>query len=375
MRMNTRLVHAGQEPALPHGDIIPPIHLATTYDQLVQGEPSYFYGRGENPTRESLESCLAAVEEARYATVLSSGQAAGATVLSLLRPGDHVVVSDDVYGGTYQLFAMAARQGIEVTYADLTSVATAASLIRASTRMIWVETPTNPQLKISDIGALARLAHAHDACLVVDNTLPGPVLQQPLAHGADASLYSTTKSIAGHSDVIGGALVYNQDELHQEFRSYRAVAGNIPGPLDCYLVHRGLKTLSLRVAKQVTSAGDIATALLDVPSVRKVHYPGLSGHPQHQLAKEQMTGSGSIITFDYDGDVGELLKRIRLWRVAVSLGSVCSLIEWPAGMTHRPIPREERLAHGVTDSLVRLAVGIEDPLDLLEDLLQALGQV
>jgi cystathionine beta-lyase/cystathionine gamma-synthase len=372
MRLSTRLVHVGQEPSGPYGGVIPPIHLASTYDQQVQDQPAYFYGRGENPTREGLESCLASIEGARYATVLSSGQAAGATVLSLLRPGDRIVVSDDVYGGTYQLLALAEQHGVGVSYADLTDLDTAQSLIRGDVKMVWAETPTNPQLKICDIRALARLAGLHGALLVVDNTFAGPILQQPLAFGADVSLYSTTKSIAGHSDTIGGALVYNGQQLHLQMRSYRSVAGNIPGPLDCFLVHRGIKTMAVRVAHQAASAERIASALLDVPNVKAVHYPGLSGHPQHELARQQMSRPGSIITFDYDGDVSLLLKRMRLWRVAVSLGSVCSLIEWPAGMTHRPIPLRERTARGITEGLVRLSVGIEDPFDLLEDLMQAL---
>jgi cystathionine beta-lyase/cystathionine gamma-synthase len=372
MRLSTRLVHVGQEPSGPCGGVIPPIHLASTYDQQVQDQPAYFYGRGENPTRESLESCLASIEVAKHATVLSSGQAAGATVLSLLRPGDRIVVSDDVYGGTYQLLAMVEQYGIGVSYADLTDLDTAESLIRGDVKMVWAETPTNPQLKICDIRALTRLAGRHGALLVVDNTFAGPILQQPLRLGADISLYSTTKSIAGHSDTIGGALVYNSRDLHEQVRSYRSVAGNVPGPLDCYLIHRGIKTMAVRVAHQAASAERIASALVDVPNVKAVYYPGLPAHPQYHLARQQMSRPGSIITFDYDGDVALLLKRMRLWRVAVSLGSVCSLIEWPAGMTHRPIPLAERTARGITEGLVRLSVGIEDPLDLLEDLMQAL---
>lgn len=373
MRLPTRLVHAGQDPTGPYGDVIPPIHLAVTYDQGVQDSPSYFYGRGENPTRERLEASLASIEDAEHATVFSSGQAAGMSVLSLLNAGDHVLASDDVYGGSYSLLSFVQRQGIRVTFADLADPAVAASLMTEDVSLVWLETPTNPQLKVADIAELSRLARRNGAVLVVDNTFAGPILQQPLAMGAAVSLYSTTKSIAGHSDVIGGALVYNDDDLHQRLVTYRAMAGNIPGPLDCYLVHRGIKTMALRVTQQAANAERIAVALAASPRVRSVYYPGLPGHPQHELALRQMRSAGSVITFDFDGDVSLLLKRVKLWGVAVSLGSVCSFIEWPAGMTHRPIPREDRLARGITDGLVRLAVGIEDVEDLLEDLMQALG--
>jgi len=373
MKPATRLVHVGSESSPEHGDIVPPIHLATTYDQRGQDNPRYFYARGENPTRERLEACLASIENAERALVLSSGQAAGMTALSLLTPGQRIVASNDVYGGTYSLFTLIQRAGMPVSYVDLPDLDAVAEAMGPDVRMIWVETPTNPQLKVSDIAALAELAKRHDAYLVVDNTFAGPLLQQPLAHGADISLYSTTKSIAGHSDAIGGALVHNSDELHQHLQSYRTSAGNIPSPFDCFLVQRGVKTMSLRVERQVENARVIAQMLTESPMVGAVHYPGLEQHPQYELARRQMSAPGSIISFQYRGDVGALLKRVRLWAVAVSLGSVRSLIECPAEMTHRPIPRDQRLALGITDDLIRLSVGIEDSSDLVDDLVQALS--
>jgi len=373
LRPATRVVHVGSESAAEHGDIVPPIHIATTYDQRGRDNPKYFYARGENPTRERLEAGLAAVENAQRALVFSSGQAAGMAALSLLTLGQRVLASNDVYGGTYSLFTLVQRAGTPITYVDLTDLDAAGAAMESDVKLIWLETPTNPQLKVADIAALAELAHGNGAYLVVDNTFAGPLLQQPLALGADISLYSTTKSIAGHSDVIGGSLVYNSDELHQHLQFYRTSAGNVPSPFDCYLIQRGMKTMALRVERQGYNAATLARELSRSPMVGTVLYPGLEQHPQHELAKRQMTAAGSIISFRYNGDVDTLLKRVQLWTVAVSLGSVHSLIECPASMTHRPIPRAQRLAHGITDDLIRLSVGIEDCADLVEDLLQALS--
>lgn len=244
--------------------------------------------------------------------------------------------------------------------------------MRPGVGLVWIETPTNPLLKVTDIAAVSRLARPLGVPVLVDNTFASPALQQPLALGADISLYSTTKFISGHSDVIGGALVYQRDDFQQAFFSYRTAAGNVPGAFDCYLLHRGLKTLSLRVERQNANTERIVGLLQASPRVGRVHYPGLPDHPQHAVAKEQMTGYGSIVTFEYLGEVPELLKKVERFAVAVSLGSVRSLIECPALMTHRPIPVETRLALGITDNLVRLAVGIEDVRDLLADLEQAL---
>ncbi|HEV8554956.1 MAG TPA: PLP-dependent aspartate aminotransferase family protein [Actinophytocola sp.] len=368
VRFDTKLVHSGQEAEPGTGDVVPPVHVATTYDRYAQDPPRYFYARGENPTREALERCLASLEDARYATVFSSGQAAAAAVLSLLSPGERLVSSAGVYGGTYALFSTMDRYGIRVDYADLTRPRP----FPPDVRVVWVETPSNPLLTIVDVGETARPAHERGAIVVVDNTFASPALQLPLRLGADVSLYSTTKFVAGHADVLGGALVYSDAALHEAFTRHRELTGAVPGGLDCFLVHRGVKTLSLRVSRQVDSAGAIAAALAESPDVAEVIYPGLPGHPQHPLARKQMSGPGSIISFRCLGDPEKLMAGTRLFTCAVSLGGVRSLIESPALMTHRPMPRARRLAAGITDDLIRLSVGIEDPVDLIEDLTAAL---
>jgi cystathionine beta-lyase/cystathionine gamma-synthase len=372
MRFDTRLVHVGQEAYPDTGDIIAPVHVSTTFERRVQDPPRYYYARGENPTREGLERCLASLEDARYATVFSSGQAAGATALTLLGPGRRLIASDDVYGGTHALFATLVRYGVRADHVDLTDPGALDAALGDDVGLIWVETPTNPLLKVADLTAVCRRARERGARVLVDNTFAGPCLQQPLRLGADITLYSTTKSIAGHGDVLGGALVYDDPELHQEFRSHRTAVGNVPGPLDCFLVHRGLKTLSLRVARQVGNARAVVEALRGAESVGAVHYPGLSGHPQHEVAARQMSAPGSIVSFEYLGDPAKLLERVRLYACAVSLGSVRSLIECPATMTHAALPRDIRLRLGITDNLIRVSAGIEDPADLVDDLLAAL---
>ncbi|BCJ66640.1 trans-sulfuration enzyme family protein [Polymorphospora rubra] len=376
MRFDTRLVHVGQDPTPGTGDVVPPLHLATTYERSAQETPRYFYGRGENPTREALEAALASLEDVGYASVYSSGQAAAATVLSLLRPGQRLVASDDVYGGTWSLMQTLRRYDVHVEHVDLTDPAVVAALADPARfpdlAMVWVESPTNPLLKIADLADVSAHAHHRDALVVVDNTVCSPAGQQPLRFGADVSLYSTTKSIAGHLDVMGGALVCADPRLHAAFVDHRTVAGNVPGGLDCYLVHRGLKTLSLRVERQSRTAEAIARALTGEPLVGRVHYPGLPDHPGHEVARRQMAGPGSMISFEYRADPEKLMGRTGLFACAVSLGGVRSLIECPALMTHRPVPREVRLRSGVTDDLIRLSVGIEDPADLLEDLLSAI---
>jgi methionine gamma-lyase len=372
MRFDTRLVHMGQEPDHGTGDVVPAIHVATTYDRRAQDPPRYFYARGENPTRHGLERCLAALEDARFAMVFPSGQSAAATVLTALEPGQRLVASDDLYGGTYTLLGMLGRYGISVDYVDLTDPAATEAVLDDDVGMVWIETPTNPLLKVVDLGRVCPLARSYGAWVVVDNTFAGPRLQQPLRFGADVSLYSTTKSIGGHSDVLGGALVYDNDGLHRTFSSYRNAAGNVPGALDCFLIHRGLKTLSLRTARQVDNASRIAEALHEDMRVGAVHYPGLAEHPQHHVAMAQMSAPGSVLSFVYLDDPGKLLERVRLYACAVSLGGVRSLIECPAMMTHAPIPRDTRLKLGISDNLIRVSAGIEDPADLVADLLAAL---
>ncbi|MFC6092258.1 PLP-dependent aspartate aminotransferase family protein [Saccharothrix sp. BKS2] len=373
MRFDTRLVHVGQEATPGTGDVVPPLHLSSTYERDVQDPLRWFYARGENPTREGLERCLAALEDVRFASVFSSGQAAGATALAVLAR-KRVIVSDDVYGGTHALMATVAARGVEVRYEDLADPEVVARVFAddAEGTLVWVETPTNPLLKVVDLTEVSRLAHRAGAVVLVDNTLAGPVLQQPLRFGADVTLYSTTKSIAGHLDVLGGALVHDREELHEAFAANRTAVGNVPGPFDCFLVHRGLKTLSLRTRCQVASTELLVAALCESPAVTEVRYPGLPEHPGHEVAARQMTGFGSLVSFRYRGDVDKLLGRLQLFANAVSLGGVRSLAQCPAATTHRPVPPEVRARLGITDDLVRMSVGIEDPQDLLDDLGQAL---
>lgn len=375
MRFDTRLVHAGHEIVEGTGDLVPPLHLASTYAHGVQDPPTYFYGRGENPTREALERALAALEEVRFAAVFPSGQAAGAAALAVLASAGRVIVSDDLYGGTHALLA---SSGLDVRLVDLADPAAVADAFAdpwAAGALVWVETPTNPMLKVVDLADVCRRAQARECRVLVDNTLAGPVLQQPLRWGADVTLYSTTKSVAGHLDVLGGALVHDRAELHELFARHRTTTGSVPSPFDCFLVHRGLKTLSLRTARQVETAGKLAAALRESPHVAEVRYPGLPDHPGHEVAARQMTGFGSVITFRYRADVAGLLRRSRYFADAVSLGGVRSLAQCPATTTHRPIPPQVRSRLGVTEDLVRLSVGIEDPEDLVEDLLRALSPV
>jgi cystathionine beta-lyase/cystathionine gamma-synthase len=372
VRFDTKVVHEGQHPTAGTGDLVPPVHLASTYDRFAQDPLRYTYARGENPTRENLEECLGSLEGTGYCTVYSSGQAAASTVLSLLSPGGRLVVSDDVYGGTYSLLSTLARYGIRVDRVDLSDPTAMAAALGLPVAMLWIETPTNPLLKVTDVAAASDLAHRQGALVIVDNTFASPALQQPLRLGADVSLYSTTKFIAGHSDVLGGALVCAGEEPHRRFLEHRGMAGNVPGALDCFLVHRGVKTLSLRVARQVGNARRVVAELGASPRVAELRYPGLPDHPQHDVAARQMSEPGSIVSFRYLGDPEKLLAGTSLFAAAVSLGGVRSLIECPAMMTHRALPAATREALGITDDLIRLSIGIEDPDDLAEDLMRCL---
>jgi cystathionine beta-lyase/cystathionine gamma-synthase len=371
VRFDTRLVHAGQE--VPGtGDVVPPVHLSATYDQAAQERPRNFYGRGENPTRERLERCLAALEDARHALVFSSGQAAGATALSLLTPGRRLVASADLYGGTRQLFGELARYGIAVDHVDLTDARALDGVLGDDVGLVWLETPSNPLLQVTDIGEVGRRCAAAGIPLLVDNTFASPALQQPLRHGASISLYSTTKFIAGHGDVLGGALVYDDDGLHARFAAHRSVVGAVPGALDCFLVHRGLKTLALRIARQVANAGALVAALSRTPEVTAVHYPGLAPDDA-AVVRRQMSAPGAVFSFRTPTHPERVLSRVRLFAVAVSLGGTRSLIEHPASMTHRALPTALRRELGVTDDLFRVSPGIEDPADLVEDLVAAVA--
>jgi cystathionine beta-lyase/cystathionine gamma-synthase len=372
MRFDTRLVQVGQEPDKDTGDVVPAIHVAATYERRVQDPLRYFYARGESPTREALERCLASLEDARFAMVFPSGQSAAATALTLLEPGQRLITCDDVYGGTYSLFRTLRRYDIQVDYVDLTDMDALTAALGYDVGMVWIETPTNPTLKVIDLAAVRHCLRENRIRIVVDNTLAGPALQQPLRFGADVTLYSTTKCIAGHSDVLGGALVYDDEELHHAFSSHRNTVGSVPGALDCFLVHRGLKTLSLRSARQVSNASRIAMELRGLDRIGKINYPGLVDHPQYQVAMKQMLAPGSMLSFEYRDDPQKLFERLKIFTCAVSLGGVRSFIEHPASMTHAPIPATTRNRLGISDNLIRLSAGIEDPADLLEDLLAAI---
>jgi len=381
MRFSTRAIHMGGEPTKPTGAVAVPIYQVSTFRQSEPGvEGEYAYGRTSNPTRTALESNLAALEEGQYCLAFASGMAAITTaVLSLLRKGDHVLAVEDLYGGTRRLFDRIMRNfGIEFSYLDGTNLDQFEAGFRPDTKMVWIETPTNPLLKIVDIAGTAKIAHDHNALLVVDNTFMSPYLQQPLKLGADIVMHSTTKYLGGHSDLIGGALILSDLGLHEKTRFAQNAVGTVPGPLDCWLVLRGVKTLAVRMDRHCSNAHKIAEFLEGHSKVLGVMYPGLPTHPQHELARKQMTGFGGMISFHLRGNFESckrLFKQLKIFTVAESLGGVESLIEHPASMTHASVPKEERDRVGVTDSLIRLSVGIEDAEDLISDLSTALDNV
>jgi cystathionine gamma-lyase len=374
----TRAIHAGQPPEAKSGAVMTPIYQTSTYAQVSPGEHTgYEYSRTDNPTRTAYQKCLAALEGGKYALAFSSGLATTDSVLHTLKAGDHVVCCDDVYGGTYRLFERVYRPlGIDFTFADLTDLAKAEAAFRPETRLLWIETPTNPTLKIVDIAKLSELARKKGALSVVDNTFMSAYFQKPLALGADVALHSVTKYMNGHSDVVGGALVTNHDALYEKLKFVQNAVGAVPAPMDCFLVMRGLKTLHVRMERHAENAMKIAEFLERHARVERVIYPGLASHPQHALAKKQMSGFGGMITFFIKGGLPEargFLERVKLFTLAESLGGVESLIEHPAIMTHASVPAENRKALGILDNLVRVSVGIEDVADLLKDLDQALG--
>jgi cystathionine gamma-lyase len=376
MKFSTRAIHAGQDADPTTGATIVPIYQTATYTQTAIGEHrGYDYSRTINPTRVALEKQLAALDDARFCSAFASGMAATAAVLNLLSAGDHVVVCDDLYGGTYRLFSrVLTRYGIAFTYVDMTDLEATRAAVRPETKMFWIETPTNPMLKLVDIAAVVSLRTAGQV-VVVDNTFASPYLQSPLALGADVAVYSTTKYIAGHSDVIGGAAVTNDAAVADSLRFHQNAVGGVPGPMDAFLVMRGAKTLALRMREHDRNARAVAEFLDARDDVAHVYYPGLASHPQHDLAKRQMRGFGGMVSFTLRGTesrVFEFAKQVHLFSLAESLGGVESLLCHPARMTHGSIPKEERERRGVTDGLLRLSVGIEDPEDLIDDLRRAL---
>jgi cystathionine gamma-lyase len=376
MRFATKAIHAGQEPDKTTGAVILPIHLSTTFAQKIDETPNYEYSRTNNPTRSTLENCLASLEEGRFGICFSSGMAAISGVMNLLKSQDHIVVSSDVYGGTYRLFEnVLSDYKLEFTFTDTTNTNNIKESLRENTKMIWIETPSNPQLKLTDIKKVSEISKERGIILVVDNTFMSPYFQNPLALNADIVVHSTTKYIGGHSDVVGGVVITSSEEIHDKLRFIQNAVGAVPSPFDCWLVLRGLKTLPIRMKKHNENAQKIAKFLNSHPKVSNVIYPGLENHPQFELAKNQMTGFGGIISFELKGGIAEVkkfLSGLKIFTLAESLGGVESLIEHCASMTHAAIPREKRLECGLCDELIRISVGIEDVDDLIKDLEEAL---
>ncbi len=370
---DTRSIHAGQEPDPSTGAIMTPVYLTSTYVQESPGKhKGYEYSRTQNPTRSAYEACLASLENADYGFAFSSGCAATTTIAHFLKQGDHVICSDDVYGGTFRLFDKVIKNnGVEFSFVDLTKAEKFESAVRPTTKMIWIETPTNPLLKIVDVARIAKAARAKGILSIVDNTFMSPYFQKPLDLGADIAYHSTTKYVGGHSDLIGGAVLTNRADLAEKLAFLQNSMGAVPGPFDCFLALRSLKTLGVRMRAHQTNAQKVAEFLERHPKVDRVVYPGLASHPQHILAKEQMSGFGGMITFYLKGDLGgarRFLENVRVFSLAESLGGVESLIEHPAIMTHASVPPENRKALGIDDTLIRLSVGIENIEDLLRDL-------
>ncbi|WP_223846105.1 cystathionine gamma-synthase [Wenzhouxiangella sp. AB-CW3] len=380
-KLSTRVIHAGQSPDPSTGAIMTPIYTTSTYVQNSPGDHLGFeYSRTHNPTRKAWEACIADLESGSHGFAYASGMAAIDALMHLLEPGDHVLAMHDLYGGTWRLFEKVRRpaSGLEFSFIDLTDVDAARAAITDRTKMIWVETPTNPMLQLVDIAAMAKLARECGAWLVVDNTFATPMLQRPLELGADIVVHSVTKYLNGHSDMVGGAVVVNDDKLAERIGFLQNSSGGVQGPFDAFLVMRGAKTLALRMKAHCENAGRIADWLSRHPKVEKVIYPGLDGYPQKALAERQMDGFGGMVSFDIGGDLDRarrFLENTRLFALAESLGGVESLVNHPAIMTHGSVPKDRREVLGITDTLIRLSVGIEDVDDLIADLEAALDHV
>lgn len=373
LSIDTLAIHAGQPPDPTSGAVMVPIVLSSTFAQSSPGEHQGFeYSRSGNPTRNALEACVAALEGGRHGFAFSSGLGASTTVLSTLSPGDHILSGDDVYGGTFRLMDKVMKPfGIDSSFVDMTDLSRVRDAIRPTTKIVWIETPTNPMLKIFDIAKIAEVARASGALLVVDNTFATPILQRPLALGASVVLHSTTKYMNGHSDVVGGAVVTSDEIFAERLRYLQNAMGAVPSPFDCYMVLRGLKTLGVRVRQAGTSAFAIAEKLAAHEQVVRVHFPGLESHPGHAVAKSQMKGFGAMISFVLDGGLEasrKFLSSLEIFSCAESLGGVESLAEHPAIMTHASVPEAQRKELGIADGLVRLSVGLEAESDLWADL-------
>jgi cystathionine gamma-lyase len=380
MRFSTKAIHVGQEADPATGATIVPIYQTSTYTQEAVGKHKGFdYSRTVNPTRVALEKQLASLENAEFASAFGSGMAATSAVMNLLSAGDHVVSGDDLYGGTYRLFSKVfERYGVTFTYVDASDPGAVAAALRAETKLVWLETPTNPLLKLVDLRAVCAAVAAKHVVVAVDNTFATPYFQQPLALGAHVVVHSTTKYIGGHSDAVGGVAMTNDRALHDTIKFHQNSVGGVPGPLDAWLTMRGAKTLALRMQAHERNAQAVAEFLAHHPKVDRVHYPGLASHPQHALARAQMSGFGGMLSFTLrvpEERAMAFASTLRYFSLAESLGGVESLICHPARMTHGSIPKEERERRGVTDGLLRLSVGVEDREDLLEDLDTALAML
>jgi len=374
---STRALHVGQGPDPATGAVVQPIHLASTFAQESVGKhKGYEYSRSGNPTRSALEECLCALENSAHCLAFASGLAAETTLMLTLNPGDHIVYMEDVYGGTFRLFdKVLKRYGLTFTSIDATDLDKVENALTAKTKLMWLESPTNPLLRVVDIDAVSEIAHSKGATVCVDNTFATPYLQQPLHLGADVVVHSSTKYIGGHSDVVGGALMTSNEELAQQLRFHQNALGAVPSPFDCWLLLRGIKTLAVRVERQCENAMAVATALQGNKSVVRVHYPGLADHQGHGVASRQMRLYGGMVSFEVKDEATAVraLERLRIFALAESLGAVESLAEHPARMTHASMPPEVREQAGVKDGLIRLSIGIEDAADLIADLESALA--
>jgi cystathionine gamma-lyase len=381
MRFDTRAIHAGQDPDPLTGSVEAPIYLSSTFRQIAPNRnQGYVYSRSANPTRTVLERTLAALEIGRAGLAFSSGLGALTTLLEAFPSGSRIVSVDDLYGGTWRLFEHHRRQfGLVVDYVDMTRAgALEEALATGTTALVYLETPTNPLLRIVDLAATARAAHRAGALLAVDNTFASPALQRPIERGTDIVLHSTTKYLGGHSDIIGGALILGPKPDAERYAWLQNAVGAVPSPFDCFLVLRGIHTLGLRMRAHSAGAAAVAEALEGAPKIERVHYPGLRSHPQHATARRQMDEYGGMVSFELTGGgsaARRFLRGLRIFALAESLGGVESLVDHPASMTHASVPRAEREAHGVTDGLVRLSCGVEDPVDLVQDVRRALGKV
>jgi cystathionine beta-lyase len=379
MHFNSKTIHGGQEPDQAYGAVMPPIYQTSTYAQTTPGGHKGFeYSRTHNPTRQALERALASIESGDYGFAFGSGLAAMDAVLKLLKPGDEVISTDDLYGGSYRLFTKIFEDfGIQFHFVNMSNPEAVEAGVTSKTKMVWVETPTNPMMNIIDIKAMAQLCKKHKLLLAVDNTFASPYLQQPLVLGADIVMHSATKYLAGHSDVILGSLVTKDSKLAERLAFIQNASGAVPGPMDSFLTLRGIKTLHLRMQRHCENAAQIAKYLQAHPKIEKVYWPGFESHPNHDIAKSQMTDFGGMLSFitkgaDYKAAI-QIVEKLKLFTLAESLGGVESLAGHPASMTHASIPKAQREKSGVVDALIRLSVGVEDVRDLIADLEQAIG--